>query len=209
MIATKQLIFGYEKQEQITFPDFTCPSGETLLITGKSGTGKTTLLHLLSGLLNPISGSIQIHQTDITQLNASEMDAFRGKNIGIVFQQSYFVESLSVWDNLQLATWLGKSDTTSASIQQLLKDLQLEDYAHKKTYQLSLGQQQRVSIARALVNQPSVILADEPTAALDDENTLIVAQLLQKMAKSTGAALLIVTHDNRLKQMFNRVVALS
>ena len=126
MIVSKQLIFGYEKQKQITFPDFTCPSGETLLITGKSGTGKTTLLHLLSGLLNPTSGSIQIHQTDITQLNSSDMDAFRGKNIGIVFQQSYFVESLSVWDNLQLATWLGKSDSTSAFIQQLLKELQLE-----------------------------------------------------------------------------------
>lgn len=209
MIVSQQLIFEYEKQRQITFPDFTCASGETLLITGKSGSGKTTLLHLLSGLLSPTSGSIQIHQTDITQLKSSEMDAFRGKNIGIVFQQSYFIESLNVLDNLRLATWLGKSKSSETFIQQLLKELQLEEFAHQKTYQLSLGQQQRVSIARALVNQPSVILADEPTAALDDENALAVAQLLQKMAKSTGAALLIVTHDNRLKQMFNQVVELS
>lgn len=209
MIATKQVVFSYEKQAPISFPDLSCASGETLLITGKSGSGKTTLLHLLSGLLPVTSGNIQIQETDITQLNSSEMDAFRGKNIGIVFQQSYFVEALSVSENLELAVWLGKGNQSQNNIPLLLEELQLENHAHKKPYQLSLGQQQRLSIARALVNQPSVILADEPTAALDDENALIVAKLLQKMAQSTEAALLIVTHDNRLKQMFNRIVELS
>ena len=209
MLINKQLQFAYSTNQSFSFPDFTCPSGETLLITGKSGTGKTTLLHLLSGLLSPTSGSIQIHQTDITQLNASDMDAFRGKNIGIVFQQSYFVESLSVWDNLQLATWLGKSDSTSAFIQQLLKELQLEDYAHKKTYQLSLGQQQRVSIARALINEPKLLLADEPTSSLDDENAFKVADLLEQLAKEFKTALVIVTHDSRLKERFPNQISLS
>jgi len=208
MISTQNLQFSYNSKQNFSFPDLKCESGNTLLITGSSGKGKTTLLHLLGGLLTPTSGNIQIDETEISKLYPSKLDAFRGKNIGMVLQKSYFVEALSVLDNVILASWLATGKKAKEKAIQLLTQLDLENQMHKLPAQLSIGQQQRVNIARALINNPKVILADEPTSSLDDENAQIVAELLSNLASEHKAALIIVTHDQRLKSKFTNAINL-
>lgn len=208
MITTQNLQFSYNSKQNFSFPDLSCKSGETLLITGSSGKGKTTLLHLLGGLLSPTSGTIQIDGTEISNLSPSKLDAFRGKNIGMVLQKSYFVEALTVLDNVILASWLATGNKAKEKAIQLLTQLDLANQIHKLPAQLSIGQQQRVNIARALINNPKVILADEPTSSLDDENAQIVAELLSNLANEHQAALIIVTHDQRLKTQFTNAINL-
>ena len=191
------------------FPDFSCDALKTVLITGNSGVGKTTLLHLLAGMLRPTSGEILIDGNDIGLLSNKSLDKFRGRNIGIVLQQNHFVESLTVIENVILASWLvdGKKKTEEAK--KILEYLDLAGQIHKLPSQLSVGQQQRVSIARALINKPKLVLADEPTSSLDDANTQKVANLLEKLAQEYQAALVIVTHDSRLKERFMNQISLS
>ena len=207
MIYTKDLSFQYT-DKVFTFTNISCKANETLLITGNSGVGKTTFLHLLCGLLVPKFGKIVIDNTDISILKGTKLDQFRGKNIGIILQKSYFIDSLSVLENLELTSWLAVSKKQTSLAKDLLSQLGLDEFIHQKTYQLSVGQQQRVSIARALINQPKVILADEPTSSLDDENTKIVLDLLIDVAKKQNTALILVTHDSRLKNNISNQIEL-
>ncbi|KAF2519845.1 ATP-binding cassette domain-containing protein [Flavobacterium salilacus subsp. salilacus] len=209
MISTRNIQFSYGKGTEFNFPDITAQRGETLLITGGSGKGKTTLLHLLGGLLKPQSGEIRIEDTNLPTLSDKKLDRFRGQNIGLVLQQSYFVESLSVEENVVLASWLATGRQAVQKARQLLEQLGLKDQMHKLPSQLSIGQQQRASIARALINEPKLLLADEPTSSLDDENAFIVADMLSGLAKQYGTALVIVTHDQRLKDRFSNQITLS
>lgn len=209
MISTRNVQFSYGKGTEFNFPDITTQRGETLLITGGSGKGKTTLLHLLGGLLKPQSGEVRIEDTNIATLSDKKLDHFRGRNIGLVLQQSYFVESLSVEENVVLASWLATGKQAMQKARQLLEQLGLKEQTHKLPSQLSIGQQQRVSIARALINEPKLLLADEPTSSLDDENAFIVADMLSGLAKQYGTALIIVTHDQRLKDRFSNQITLS
>lgn len=208
MIVAKDVRFSYPNLD-FSFPGLECKAGETLLITGKSGTGKTTLLHILSGILKPESGEVVIGETHIEKLSAKNLDRFRGQNIGLVLQQSHFIASLSVLENIVLASWLSDKNKKTEKAKSLLKQLGLEDQMHKNTSQLSIGQQQRVSIARALINEPKVLLADEPTSSLDDDNAQIVSDLLSNLSKQYNASLVIVTHDQRLKNKFTNVVELN
>jgi len=208
MIITKKLTFAYGNQQHFDFPDVKCEAKDTLLITGASGKGKTTLLHLLGGLLRPSAGDILIDDQDIVALSNKKLDQFRGKHIGIVLQKAYFVEALNVLDNVVLASWLATGQKAVEKAKDLLAQLDLTAQAHKLPAQLSIGQQQRVNIARALINQPKLILADEPTSSLDDVNAEKVAMLLSDLAKKYEAALLIVTHDQRLKNHFNNQINL-
>lgn len=208
MITTQNITFSYGNSINFEFPKIICSSAETLLITGGSGVGKTTLLHLLAGLLVPSSGQITIGNTIINQLSNTKLDQFRGRNIGLVLQQSHFVASLSVLENIVLASWLASGNKAIDKAKELLIGLGLENQMHKLPSQLSIGQQQRVSIARALINEPKLLLADEPTSSLDDENALLVADLLEKLAKQYNASLIIVTHDSRLKSKFNNQINL-
>lgn len=208
MLATRQLTFEYNSSKRFAFPDVHCANREALLILGQSGTGKTTFLHLLALLLRPKSGSVVIDKTDLTQLSASETAAFRAKHVGIVYQKPHFVSSLSVIDNLLLANYLASKSQDKNRARELAGQLGFGDHLGKKTHQLSQGEQQRVSIARAVMNQPDVILADEPTSSLDDENTNRVLELLRKQSEQIGASLIVVTHDQRLKDAFQNRVAL-
>lgn len=205
MIATKDVHFSYPNLD-FNFPDVECKSGQTLLITGRSGTGKTTLLHILSGILKPKSGKVIIGETSIDSLSDRELDQFRGQHIGLVLQQSHFIGALSVLENIVLSSWLSNKEQKVEKAKQLLNQLGLQEHMHKKPSELSIGQQQRVSIARALINEPTVLLADEPTSSLDDENAEIVSDLLSTLSQQYNASLVIVTHDQRLKDKFkNRV----
>lgn len=209
MITTKDIRFSYGKEASFHFPDIVTSKGESLLITGGSGKGKTTLLHLLGGLLRPQSGNVIIEDTNIASLSEKKLDHFRGKNIGLVLQQSYFVASLNVLENVVLASWLATGHQATEKAKQLLGQLDLKEQMYKLPSQLSVGQQQRVSIARALINEPKLLLADEPTSSLDDENAFKVADMLSVLAKQYGTALVIVTHDQRLKDRFPNQITLS
>lgn len=209
MIKTQNVTFSYSENQNFHFPDIDCADGQALLITGNSGTGKTTLLHLLGGLLQPTAGNITINNQDISELPSSKLDAFRGQSIGMILQQSFFIEALTVLDNVILASWLSQKTKAEEQALSILDNLGLKEHVHKFPSQLSIGQQQRVNIARALINNPSVILADEPTSSLDDENALKVARLLSDLAKEYQSSLIIVTHDQRLKSLFNHQITLS
>ena len=208
MISSKNLQFSYSSQKHFTFPDISCSNNETLLILGQSGKGKTTLLHLLALLLRPQSGEIFLAGSNVTDLSPSEITSVRAKNIGIIFQKAHFAGSLSVMDNILLPNYFGgkKEDREKAVF--LAEELGFAEHLSKKTTQLSQGEQQRVSIARALMNNPNVILADEPTSSLDDVNCQKVIELLKKQSALIGASLVVVTHDQRLKDEFSNQVHL-
>jgi putative ABC transport system ATP-binding protein len=208
MISTKDITFSYHKDHIFYMPDVFCQAGNTLLVTGNSGKGKTTYLHILAGLLKPSSGQVTIDNIDVTKLSEQKTDAFRGKNIGVVFQKSHFIASLTVLENLEMASWLATGKKHTKRAKNLLEKLDVLDQATKLVSQLSVGQQQRVSIARALMNKPKVLLADEPTSSLDDKNAEKVIDLLENLAKEYQAALLIVTHDSRIKQRFTNQITM-
>ena len=210
MIATQQMAFRYgPDQVEMHFPDLTCPDGEQLLLLGDSGSGKTTLLHLLCGLLRPTQGTIHINGQDLSQLNGRTLDRFRGSQMGMVFQKAHFVQSLTVIENLALPHFLTGQQASSERAQALLDNLGVGHKAHNRPQELSVGEQQRASIARALIHRPSIVLADEPTSALDDRSTLAVMDLLEQQAAEVGATLIIVTHDQRLKDRYSRRVELN
>ena len=201
MIKTESLKFSYDGKKYFDFPDINLDSGENLLIIGNSGIGKTTLLHILAGILKPESGSINISGTDISKFSDTELDKFRGDNIGIVFQKPHFISSLTINENLKLAKYLSPSKT-SGDAKKILESLNIKDKYQQKPNQLSEGEKQRASIALALINSPSLILADEPTSSLDDFNCDNVIKLLKTQAKDHKAQLIVITHDARLKKHF-------
>jgi len=208
MLKSYNLQYSYSANNPLEFPDIQANTGEHWLILGQSGCGKTTLLHLLAGLLTPKKGSVQIGDTDITKLSGARLDKFRGQNIGIVFQKPHFVKALSVRENLQMAQYLAGVTQDGQRIRTMLDRLNLAHKLKSRTDALSEGEKQRVAIARALLNRPAVILADEPTSALDDTNCEEVIQLLKNEAAEQQSTLFIVTHDQRLKDRFEHRIVL-
>ncbi|WP_425635802.1 ABC transporter ATP-binding protein [Algoriphagus yeomjeoni] len=197
LFESKNIEYKHPGQQKLIFPDISLEAGECLLVLGKSGSGKTTLLNLLAGLLKPETGEIKLSGKNLASLKGQELDLFRGKEIGIVFQKPHLLAALNVKENLQMAHFFGKKK--GQNLKDLLGELGLATKAKSSVLTLSEGEAQRVSIARALANSPKLILADEPTSSLDDENTEIVINLLKTQAAKIGAALIIVTHDQRVK----------
>ena len=178
--------------------------GESLALLGPSGSGKTTLLHLFAGLLRPYSGSVAVRGFDLFDMSHSALDRFRGKHIGMVFQRHFLLPGLSVRQNVELAQQLARVPQDAARVDSLLRELKLEELSQKLPATLSHGQAQRVAIARALVHRPALVLADEPTSALDDDNSSAALRLLQESAGVAGSALLLVTHDQRIRGQLDR-----
>lgn len=208
MIATKQLTFTYNNGPSFNFPDISLEDSESLLILGESGIGKTTLLHLLGLLLEPKHGEIIIENQNINSLSKRQKDLFRGQHIGVVFQKARFVKSLSVIDNIKAKLFFSKSKVSVIDIDAILEQLQIQHLKHKKVSHLSEGQKQRLSIAIAIINNPKIILADEPTANLDDTNCQGVINLLKETAAKANANLVLITHDQRVKPMFQNILHL-
>ncbi|WP_036154611.1 ABC transporter ATP-binding protein [Maribacter forsetii] len=209
MVQTDQLEFQYKNKEQLfRFPNITLKEQEHLVILGKSGIGKTTLLHLLAGLQKSTAGSIKIDEVLINSLSHSQLDTFRGQHIGLVFQKSHAITSLNVYDNLKARLFISKKAIDEKNIDALLKQLDLIENKKSKVNELSVGQLQRLGIAMAVIHQPKLILADEPTSSLDDENCEIVMNLLQQQAKQHQANLVVITHDARIKSSFKNVMTL-
>lgn len=208
VIQSSELKFSYTQSLKFDFPDIRLDAAEAALLIGPSGSGKSTLLNLLAGLLKPQAGSIQILDQDFGKLPEREKESFRAKNIGLIFQRSFFLPYLSLKENLLLsARYQGKS-VSSDRILGLFEDLQIAALADKKPGECSLGEQQRASIARALLQDPALILADEPSSALDDANAEKVAELLLNVVNKSNTALLVVTHDHRLKSLIPKSYSL-
>lgn len=193
----------------MVFPDIHCSSNEHLLILGPSGAGKTTLLHLLGGIISPVKGEIIIGGTPMHLLRGSRLDKFRGKHIGLVFQKAHFIRSLNAMENLLFTQHISRIPVDRKSAQHLMEKLSIAHKAKSKTHSLSVGEQQRLAIARALINKPDVILADEPSSALDDQNCIAMINLLLDVATENQANLIVVTHDSRIKDMISNKIYLS
>lgn len=208
MLKSEAIMFSYDELNTFSFPNIHLGQGEHLLILGESGIGKTTLIQLLAGLIQPQSGNVSLNGIKYQDLNDKQLDQFRGKHIGMVFQRPHFVKNLSVLDNLLLSLYLSRNKKNKGKAIQLLDKIGLADKLHNKPDELSQGEQQRAAIAMAVVKNPDLILADEPTANLDDKNCEKIAALLKEQATSTNAQLIIITHDQRLKSQFQNAITL-
>jgi putative ABC transport system ATP-binding protein len=208
VFALRQVRHAYDAQEVLRLDDWSVAQGEHWLILGPSGSGKTTLLHILAGILAPSEGSVAIAGQELDKLPASELDRFRGRHIGIVFQRLHLISSLTVLDNLLLAQFLAGTTQDRQGARSLLTSLGLADKVHSRPHALSFGQSQRAAVARAVVNKPRLILADEPTSNLDDANASAALDLLVEQARSCNATLVIATHDRRIRERFEHQIAL-
>jgi putative ABC transport system ATP-binding protein len=188
----------------LEFPDIAVEQGGALLLLGPSGCGKTSLLFLLSGLLKPSSGSVIFDGRTFEGISNSQMDALRAQNFGFIFQAVHLIGHLTVAQNIALSYSASGKVADFAKIEAMIAAVGLEGCSARLTRELSHGQAQRVEIARALVHGPRVIFADEPTSALDDQNAARVMDLLFTQAKACGAALVVCTHDARIKSRFTR-----
>ena len=194
----------------IDIQSFALGDGEQVALVGGSGTGKTTLLHLIAGILTPDSGRILFSGSiDLAALGEAQRDVFRGQHIGYVFQTHHLLSGFTALENVLL----GMSFTGRAGDPQwakhLLDEVGLSDRLNYKPEKLSVGQQQRVAVARALANRPKLVLADEPTGALDPRNAQAVLELIRKLCTEVGAGLLLVSHDPQITSQLPRAVSLS
>ncbi|PTB96048.1 ABC transporter ATP-binding protein [Marivirga lumbricoides] len=208
MVSVQSLHFKYTDSQEFRFPDFQIAKGDHLLVLGKSGIGKTTLLHLLAGILKAQSGKISINDTNIVNLPTKEVDQFRAKHIGLVLQKARFISSLTLLENFQLIAHISGIRNPRAYYYQLLEPLDMADKLNEKPSELSEGEKQRAAIAMAMINKPQLLLADEPTSSLDDENCENVVSLFKNMSNELNASLIIITHDQRLKNNFNNILSL-
>ncbi len=208
MFALKGIHHAYNGQEVLRLDEWLVGQGEHWLILGQSGSGKTTLLHILAGILTPNEGEVSVSGQELDQLSASELDRFRGRHIGIVFQRLHLIPSLTVLGNLHLAQYLAGEAPDLQSANLLLGSLGLAGKAHSRPQALSFGQAQRAAVARAVVNRPSLILADEPTSNLDDRNAAAALDLLLAQSQACSATLVIATHDRRIRDRFEHHLTL-
>ena len=211
MIEIKNLVFRYPRGDfELRIEEFRIDVGSKVAIVGPSGSGKTTLLNLMSGIVVPDSGEVVVCQTDVGKLNDRSRRDFRISNIGLVFQRFELVEYLQVTDNILLPYFINPSLQRKESARQRAKDLAigmgLEGKLRRFPHQLSQGEQQRVAICRALIEQPQLILADEPTGNLDPVNKTRILDLLFKSSTEKKQTLVVVTHDMNILDGFDRVI---
>lgn len=219
-VLLRDVVFSWTKEQGVTLdiPHFSVATGEQVFISGPSGSGKSTLLGLIAGILSPDSGTVSINGTRLSQLGSAGRDAFRGDHIGYIFQQFNLIPYLSILENVLMACRFSRARHSRSCIQavspkaeacSLLDRLGLPaSLWDRPANKLSVGQQQRVAAARALIGKPSVLIADEPTSSLDADRRKIFLQLLLEECRLAGAALLFVSHDQSLSEDFSTRVQL-
>lgn len=195
-----------DPEPDLRLGSFAVGAGEQVLLVGTSGSGKSTLLHLLAGLMEPAAGTIRVGGTDIHALRGARRDLFRGRHVGMVFQSFHLLHGFSVIENVMAALMFSGRPRREhrAHAAELLNELGIDRH-DAPVGNLSVGQQQRVAVARALACEPTVVLADEPTASLDPANATIAVELLKRVCAHHGAALLCVSHDPAMVEHFARV----
>jgi len=204
-IALKNLSFAYTTEPLLQIPDWQVPLGARIFLRGASGSGKSTLLNLLCGLLLPSSGDLMVLGQNLTRMSGHARDRFRARHMGVVFQQFNLIPWLSVRDNVRLAVYFaGGRKELEQRLSELAAQLNLASaLLEQKAGTLSIGQQQRVAVMRALINRPEILLVDEPTSALDQDNRDAFIQLLLQTVTACGATLLFVSHDQTLAPHFS------
>ncbi|MDT9025771.1 ABC transporter ATP-binding protein [Rossellomorea yichunensis] len=188
---------------------FSVRKGEFVAIIGPSGSGKSTLLHLLGGVDRPTSGKVLIDQTDIYQLDETQLAVFRRRQIGLIYQFYNLIPILTVEENITLPMLLDQHKVDQKQLTNLVSTLGLHERLNHLPNQLSGGQQQRVSIGRALISNPAIILADEPTGNLDSKNSTEIIELLKMFNKTYNQTLIIITHDERIALQADRVIEIA
>ena len=206
MIQSTGLQFAYKNGTLLEFPDVDVPQGGVLLLGGPSGSGKSTWLALAAGLVAASGGRLQVAGQALGSLGALKTDAWRAQTIGFLPQKLHLSAALTVHHNLALAFWAAGVAQDNARIDAALNSLGVADLAQRLPSQLSGGQAQRVALARAVLMRPRVLLADEPTASLDDQNAADAVQLLWTTAQSLGATLVIAAHDARVDLALHSLV---
>ena len=208
MFELRDIVHRYGPVTALAVPVWRANAGEPWLLAGPSGSGKSTLLHILAGLLVPTQGSVVVAGTDLRALAEGVRDRWRGRMVGLVPQRLHLIGAVNVRDNLRLAQTLAGLPADDTRISALLEAVGVAELAHRFPRELSQGQAQRVAIARAVVNRPAVLLADEPTANLDDARAAQALELLRVHAVEVGATLVVASHDSRVKPLFPFVFAL-
>lgn len=210
-VEVEDLCFRYEREGfSLVMPSLCVSAAENVVFTGPSGSGKTSFLHLLCGILIPESGRITTLGRDLPSMSDAERRRFRIEHIGIVFQEFELIEHLTVRENILLPYYLGGSLRLAASTEDVLHEvagaLGIGDLLSRRPRRLSQGERQRVAVARSLVVEPEIVLADEPTGNLDPETTRVMLDLVFQAVERLGSNLLMVTHDHTLLESFDRVV---
>lgn len=215
-INLTDVCFSYPEQPNIpilNIPSWSLEQGESTLIHGNSGSGKSTLLNILNGLLPVNNGHVKVLDQHLERMTSRQRDKFRANNIGYVFQQFNLIPYLDAIDNIRLASYFSNAISKASlnkEIESLLNILNMPEKDWKKPVrQLSIGQQQRIAIARALINKPTLLIADEPTSSLDQKNRDSFMVLLMSIVKEHNITLLFVSHDMSLSQYFTRVESLN
>ena len=198
----------------VDIESFSIADGEQVALIGTSGSGKTTLLHMIAGILAPDSGKIlfgrdEKHTIDIAQLSEADRDVFRGKNIGYIFQTHHLLPGFTALENVLLGMSFTGRSADKPWATHLLKEVGLAERMDYRPSKLSVGQQQRVAVARALANRPQLVLADEPTGALDEKNAQQVLDLIRQLCGEVSASLLLVSHDLNIARQLPRVLTLA
>jgi len=205
-------IYGTVVKTQALFDlDLEFERGSFNAIIGQSGSGKTTLLNIIGALDNPTSGKVVIDGIDITKKNQKELSTIRNKTIGFIFQFHYLLPEFTAYENVLMPYWMNNMNPPNEIIDKanyLMEKMGLKDVKDKPSTNISGGQQQRTAIARSLINNPPIVLADEPTGNLDSENTQTVYDLLREINKEFKTTFILVTHDQRVAQMADRIIEL-
>lgn len=205
---TKSYGKGEAKVDAIKNINLSINKGEFVAIVGTSGSGKSTLLHLLGGVDKPTSGKVYINDVDIYNLKEKDLSIFRRRNVGLIYQFYNLIPVLSVKENILLPAELDNRKIDKDYLDDLLKTLGLKERANHLPNELSGGQQQRTSIGRALINRPSIVLADEPTGNLDSKNSKEVLELLKLSVRKYNQTLIMITHDPSIALQADRVITI-
>ena len=205
---TKKYANGDKELYALDDVSFTVTQGEFIAIVGPSGSGKSTLLHMIGGIDKPTNGKVYINGTDISSLKTDKMTIFRRRNIGIVYQFYNLIPTLNAEDNIILPVLLDGKKVDKEKLNEIIKLLKIEDRRKAMPSQLSGGEQQRVSIGRALINNPSIILADEPTGNLDSMASKEIVEIFKYYNKAYKQTLIIVTHDEKIALQADRIIKL-
>ena len=202
MFQLRDVRHAYDGIDVLQIRDWLAAQGEHWLVIGPSGSGKTTLLHILAGFLKPSYGEVVVAGYPLAKLKTGPLGRFRARHIGIVLQRLHLIESLTVAGNLLMAQYFSGLGQDRKRVAEVLGELGIGDKANARPHELSFGQAQRVAVARAVINRPTLLLADEPTSNLDDANCMQTLELLESQAQACKATLLIATHDQRIRARF-------
>lgn len=209
-VQIENLVFSYTAEPLLNISHFEVEQGQMLFLFGPSGSGKSTFLELMAGILRPQSGVLKIEGQNLAEMTLAQLDRFRAEYIGYIFQSFNLIPYLSVLENIELPFLFQKNQTAldSELLEKLVEQLGLKTLLSRPVSQLSVGQQQRVAVARALIKKPRLILADEPTSALDYDHRETFLKILFNLCRQQKTTVLFVSHDRSIEKLFDRAISL-